>query len=73
MVVTHGGVLRLVASRAGVPDAALVPNLGGYRFVVAGGTLANAAIFSGNPSPDSRRWGPTPIAPSAAPEISDGR
>ena len=42
MVVTHGGVLRLVASRAGVPDAALLPNLGGYRFEVAGRTLANA-------------------------------
>jgi probable phosphoglycerate mutase len=41
MVVTHGGVLRLVASRAGVPEAALLPNLGGYWFDVAGSELAN--------------------------------
>jgi broad specificity phosphatase PhoE len=39
LVVTHGGVLRLVATRAGVPEAALLPNLGGYWFDATGGTL----------------------------------
>jgi broad specificity phosphatase PhoE len=41
LVVTHGGVLRLVATRAGVPEAALLPNLGGYWFDVQRGVLAN--------------------------------
>ena len=36
---THGGVLRLVASRAGVPEAALLPNLGGYWFDVQASVL----------------------------------
>ena len=40
LIVTHGGVLRLIATRAGVPEAALLPNLGGYWFEVAGGVLA---------------------------------
>ena len=40
LIVTHGGVLRLVATRAGVPEAALLPNLGGYWFDVKAGTLA---------------------------------
>ena len=35
----HGGVLRLMASRAGVPEAALLPNLGGYWLDVQDGTL----------------------------------
>jgi broad specificity phosphatase PhoE len=39
LVVTHGGVLRLMASRAGVPEAALLPNLGGYWFAVESGAL----------------------------------
>jgi glucosyl-3-phosphoglycerate phosphatase len=41
LVVTHGGVLRLIASRAGVPDAALLPNLGGYWFGFEAGALAD--------------------------------
>jgi broad specificity phosphatase PhoE len=40
LVVTHGGVLRLIATRAGVPEAALLPNLGGYWFDVVDGALA---------------------------------
>ena len=39
MVVTHGGLLRLIATRAGVPGAALLPNLGGYWFTVERGVL----------------------------------
>ena len=34
MVVTHHGVLRLVATRAGVDVRKLIPNLGGYWFAV---------------------------------------
>ena len=41
LVVTHHGVLRLVATRAGADVRALIPNLGGYWFAVDGGTLAN--------------------------------
>jgi broad specificity phosphatase PhoE len=41
MVVTHGGLLRLIATRAGVPEAALLPNLGGYWFTVEGGALVD--------------------------------
>ena len=32
MVVTHHGVLRLIATRAGAAISALIPNLGGYWF-----------------------------------------
>jgi broad specificity phosphatase PhoE len=32
VIVTHGGALRLIATRAGVPVEALIPNLGGYWF-----------------------------------------
>jgi probable phosphoglycerate mutase len=39
MVVTHHGVLRLVATRAGVDISTLIPNLGGYRFEVEAGSL----------------------------------
>lgn len=40
MVVTHHGVLRLVAVRAGAEIDTLIPNLGGYRFEVEGAQLA---------------------------------
>ena len=39
-IVTHGGALRLVATRAGVDVHALIPNLGGYWFAVDAGSLA---------------------------------
>ena len=41
MIVTHHGVLRLVATRAGAAIDTLIPNLGGYWFGVAGGELRN--------------------------------
>jgi broad specificity phosphatase PhoE len=41
MVVTHGGLLRLIATRAGVPGAALLPNLGGYWFTVKRGSIVD--------------------------------
>lgn len=39
MVVTHHGVLRLIATRAGIDITTLIPNLGGYWFEVDGTTL----------------------------------
>ena len=41
-IVTHHGMLRLVATRAGVDVHSLIPNLGGYWFDVVDGTLKNA-------------------------------
>jgi 2,3-bisphosphoglycerate-dependent phosphoglycerate mutase/probable phosphoglycerate mutase len=41
VVVTHHGVLRLVATRAGMPVEALIPNLGGYWFALDGTTLTD--------------------------------
>jgi len=41
-VVTHHGLLRAVATRAGADVHALIPNLGGYWFDVVHGALANA-------------------------------
>jgi broad specificity phosphatase PhoE len=41
VVVTHHGVLRLVAKRAGMPVEALIPNLGGYWFALDGMTLTD--------------------------------
>ena len=41
-VVTHHGMLGIVARRAGVDGHALIPNLGGFWFDVVNGTLANA-------------------------------
>ncbi len=41
LVVTHHGVLRLAATRAGIPVDALIPNLGGYWFTLDGVTLAD--------------------------------
>ncbi len=45
VVVTHGGVLRLVSTRAGVPPDSLIPNLGGRWFTVeADGLRAGEAL-----------------------------
>jgi len=41
VIVTHGGALRLVATRAGVPVEALIPNLGGYWFRYDGAGLTH--------------------------------
>jgi glucosyl-3-phosphoglycerate phosphatase len=38
-IVTHHGMLRIVASRAGADVHTLIPNLGGFWFDVVGGTL----------------------------------
>ena len=53
MVVTHGGVLRLIANRAGVPEAALLPNLGGYWFTVEGSRLVDPQPLEPLPSSTS--------------------
>ncbi len=50
IVITHGGALRLVATRAGVSIEELIPNLGGYWFSFDGRGLAD----------------PNPIAPLAS-------
>jgi len=39
LVVTHGGVLRLLATQAGVPPDELIPNLGGRWFDLHDGAL----------------------------------
>jgi probable phosphoglycerate mutase len=39
VLVTHHGVLRIVATRAGVPVHALIPNLGGFWFRCVDGSL----------------------------------
>ncbi len=44
-IVTHHGLLRLVATRAGVDVHAVIPNLGGYWFDVVGGTLKNPEVL----------------------------
>jgi probable phosphoglycerate mutase len=41
IVVTHGGALRLIATRAGVPVEALIPNLSGYWFAYDGDGLTD--------------------------------
>ncbi len=41
VIVTHGGALRLVATRAGVPVEALIPNLCGYWFRCDGDGLTH--------------------------------
>ena len=41
-VVTHHGILRLVATRAGADVHEIIPNVGGYWFDVVGGRLTNA-------------------------------
>jgi probable phosphoglycerate mutase len=41
-IVTHHGILRLVATRAGVDVHTIIPNLGGFWFdIAADGTLGN--------------------------------
>lgn len=44
-IVTHHGLLRLVATRVGVDVHAVIPNLGGYWFDVVGGTLKNPEVL----------------------------
>ena len=41
-IVTHHGILRLVATRAGADVRTVIPNLGGFWFDVVDGTLTNA-------------------------------
>jgi len=41
-VVTHHGILRTVAARAGVDVHTIIPNLGGFWFDVVDGELHNA-------------------------------
>ena len=41
-IVTHHGMLRVVATRAGVDVHTVIPNLGGFWFDIAGGALINA-------------------------------
>jgi broad specificity phosphatase PhoE len=41
LVVTHGGILRMVAMRAGAEVEGVVPNLAGYWFDVLDGRLAD--------------------------------
>jgi probable phosphoglycerate mutase len=43
LIVTHHGMLRSVAMRAGADIDALIPNLGGFWFDVVDGALANPA------------------------------
>ena len=44
-IVTHHGMLRIVATRAGVDVHSLIPNLGGFWFDVAGGALINPELL----------------------------
>ncbi len=41
LIVTHHGVLRLIATRAGAAIDTLIPNLGGYWFHTDGSVLSN--------------------------------
>jgi len=41
LIVTHHGVLRLIATRAGAAVDTLIPNLGGFWFEAEGGVLRN--------------------------------
>ena len=52
LVVTHHGVLRLVATRAGADVHTLIPNLGGYWFTVDAGGLADPRPLDVLPTPD---------------------
>jgi broad specificity phosphatase PhoE len=45
-IVTHHGILRIVATRAGVDVQTLIPNLGGFWFDVVDGTLTNAEALT---------------------------
>ncbi len=50
VLVTHHGVLRLVARRAGVDIRAVIPNLGGFWFDVIDGVLARPRPLDGLPA-----------------------
>jgi glucosyl-3-phosphoglycerate phosphatase len=52
LVVTHHGVLRLVATRAGADVHTLIPNLGGYWFACANGALIEPLPLDVLPTPD---------------------
>ncbi len=49
LVVTHHGILRLVASRAGVDVHTLIPNLGGFWFEVESGALTRPTPVDARP------------------------
>ncbi len=74
MLVTHGGVLRLIATRAGAAIDELIPNLGGYWFACNGrgwpspSRIAPLAADSPRPPTDLPR-GRSSHAPTAP---SDG-
>ena len=51
LVVTHHGVLRLVATRAGADVRALIPNLGGYWFTSENGALRSPEPLDVLPDP----------------------
>ena len=51
LVVTHHGVLRLVSTRAGVPPATLIPNLGGRWFTWNGEELYPGEVLGALPDP----------------------
>ena len=54
-IVTHHGVVRAVASRAGVDVHTLIPNLGGFWFdIAADGTLCNPVAVDTLPDDDER-------------------
>ena len=52
LVVTHHGVLRLVASRAGANVHTLIPNLGGFWFTLDRGSLRSPVPLDVLPSAD---------------------
>jgi broad specificity phosphatase PhoE len=52
LVVTHHGLLRLVAVRAGADVHTLIPNLGGYWFAREDGTLVEPLPLDVLPTPD---------------------
>ncbi|MDQ1511150.1 MAG: 2,3-bisphosphoglycerate-dependent phosphoglycerate mutase [Actinomycetota bacterium] len=52
LVVTHHGLLRLVAVRAGAAVHTLIPNLGGYWFARDNGMLVSPQPLDVIPSPD---------------------
>jgi len=54
LIVTHHGVLRVVANRAGAAVEATIPNLGGFWFEVDGGMLVDAEPV-GELEPDGER------------------
>lgn len=54
MIVTHHGVLRVVANRASADVHAVIPNLGGFWFDVEDGALARAEAI-GPLEPDGDR------------------